>query len=851
MGKFRVTAILAAASVGFYAATGTSPAFARSADHQVYRLPAQPLAETLRAISVASGRAIVAPAELLSDTSGAAVEGAFKTRDAIAAALAGSGLRSRAVAGGFVIESDAQTEDQDVVVTGSRIRGGTVASPVITRTATDFRDQGKYDLGDAVRSIPQNFGGGQNPGVGINVPANSGFDVGGGSSINLRGLGSDATLTLLDGHRLAFSASSQSIDVSAIPLGAVERLDIVPDGASALYGSDAVAGVANIILRKRLDGALIGTRIAGATDGGDFQQQYWATAGTHWTGGSITGSYEYGSNSEIRSDQRSYAASKRPGLTLFPALRHHSAILVGEQALSDTLTFDIDALYHIHWSDTIFPTVANGDLKLGRAATALKDQSYAIAPSFKLALPGNWRISLSGVIGQERVDYAQTSCALAACSVTGRGFYRNTERAAELGGDGSLFTLPGGDARIAIGAGYRTIGFERFALNGATVNAKHVQDSYYAYGELDVPIIGPAQGLPMVDRITATGAVRYERYPGIGAVATPKFGVVYAPTPDFDIKGSWGQSFRAPTLYQQYQPRNVVVFPPTYAGGTGYPAGSAILLVIGGNPALKPERATTWSATLAFHPRALAGSRLEFSYFNVDYSNRIVAPISFLSQGLVNPIYADQITRAPSAAVQAAIIAGAGTFLNASGVPYNPANIIAIVDNGNVNAGHQTARGLDILAEYRSKVAQDQSLKVSLDVSYLDSARQISTTQPVIPLAGRIFSPPHWRGQGSIAWTAGDMTLASTINYAGGVLDARTVTPVAVEGLTSVDVSATYHIATGPAVLRGIDVSVSVANLFNAQPSVIATSSQTDTPYDSTNYSPVGRLISLSISKRI
>src|SRR3546814_5220261 len=72
------------------------------------------------------------------------------------------------------------------------------------------------------------------------------------SQLNLRGLGPDATLTLLNGHRLPYGGAFAGIDISAIPVAAVERLEIVPDGASAQYGSDAVAGVANKIGRAHV-----------------------------------------------------------------------------------------------------------------------------------------------------------------------------------------------------------------------------------------------------------------------------------------------------------------------------------------------------------------------------------------------------------------------------------------------------------------------------------------------------------------------------------------------------------------------------------------------------------------------
>src|SRR5690606_24972550 len=134
------------------------------------------------------------------------------------------------------------------------------------------------------------------------------------SSVNLRGLGSDATLTLLNGRRLAYTAVKQSVDVSAIPIGAIQRIEIVPDGASAIYGSDAVAGVVNVILRRNYDGIETSARLAAATDGGDFQQDYGALAGTTWSNGGVMAAYQYGSNTAIRAEDRSYARSRSPGL---------------------------------------------------------------------------------------------------------------------------------------------------------------------------------------------------------------------------------------------------------------------------------------------------------------------------------------------------------------------------------------------------------------------------------------------------------------------------------------------------------------------------------------------------------
>jgi outer membrane receptor for ferrienterochelin and colicin len=82
----------------------------------------------------------------------------------------------------------------------------------------------------------------------------------GAAAISLRGLGADATLVLVNGRRVAISPFAESVttsfvDINAIPVTAIERLEVLKDGASAVYGSDAVAGVINVVLRKDFEGA--------------------------------------------------------------------------------------------------------------------------------------------------------------------------------------------------------------------------------------------------------------------------------------------------------------------------------------------------------------------------------------------------------------------------------------------------------------------------------------------------------------------------------------------------------------------------------------------------------------------
>lgn len=856
MGILRSAVIAASISTSTTALIlGSTIASATEVERHSYHLPSQPLAASLRTVAIASGRSIVAPADLVKGKRAPALDGNFTPEDAIAALLAGSGLRQRAVGTGLIIERETAAQDasaeangSDIVVTGSRIRGAPVASPVIRLDQKDMRDAGQTSVAEVARNIPQNFGGGQNPGVGANVPSASGINVGSASTINLRGLGSDATLTLLNGHRLAYNGSRQGIDVSAIPLGMVDRIEIVADGASALYGSDAVAGVANIILKRDYDGLETRANIGGSTDGGDFQQQYSAVAGRRWASGGLIAAYEFARNSDILSNDRSYAAS-RPGVTIYPALRRHAGALAGHQALTDGLEFTVDALFNKRWSTSGFPLNAAGDLAVSRTEQSSTSRSLAVAPSLKLDL-GAWRLSLSGVYGEEKVQLHSNSFAGSVQTSTAFVCYCNSGHSVELAADGSLFRLPGGPAKLAVGTGYRDNTLDAFRGAGNINNVKRSQDSYYAYGELSLPFVSPEQDIAGINRLNLSGAVRYERYPGIGSVATPKVGLIYAPIADLTVKGSWGRSFRAPTLFQQYQVRSALLYPAASLGGSGNPAGATALLVQGGNAALKPERAQTWTATIEYNPHALPGLRLQLGYFSTRYSNRIVTPISFQAQALSNALYTNQVTLNPGASAVAATIADAAQFFNVSGQAYNPANVVAIIDNSSVNAGRQSIRGLDLLADYRTDLGGNGGrLGVALNATYLESSQQITPGAPVVSKAGTLFNPPHWRGRGSITWNRGGLTLNATASHIGGVDDTRTSPAIPVDGMTTLDLTARYSFSATQGPLHGLEISLSLQNAFGDHPSTIATSVYSDTAYDSTNYSPIGRYVGIGIAK--
>ncbi|WP_194755286.1 TonB-dependent receptor plug domain-containing protein [Aliidiomarina indica] len=183
------------------------------------------------------------------------------------------GAAATAVTGAAVAQDEQQEEEERaerverIQVTGSRIQRtdmeGALPVTVIDRESIEL--SGEISVADLLRNTTFNSAGSFRP--------QSGSSAQGVSMINMRGLGSSRTLVLVDGRRLTMSPSTgSSQDLNSIPMGAVERIEILSDGASAVYGSDAIGGVINVITRRDFSGveATIGAaEVSVPREGGD------------------------------------------------------------------------------------------------------------------------------------------------------------------------------------------------------------------------------------------------------------------------------------------------------------------------------------------------------------------------------------------------------------------------------------------------------------------------------------------------------------------------------------------------------------------------------------------------------
>lgn len=838
---------------------------------QTYSIGAGDLESVLSRFGTQSRIQLIYPPELLKGKRSTGLTGNHAPMEALRILLEGSGLVAERVNDKTVVikkavaapaakpqvksndaSKAAQVAEPEVkelsamTVTGTRIRGGTTPSPVITIGAEQIAEEGFSDLGEVIRSIPQNFGGGQNPGVtfeaGLGAGGYANNNITGGSGLNLRGLGPDATLTLLNGRRLAYGGFVQSVDISAIPVEALERIEIVADGASAIYGSDAVGGVGNVILKRDYEGASVGARYGVATDGGLTTREYSVIGGTTWSTGGLIATYKDVSVDPIYAEDRDYTDYLTEPTTIYPGSDLRSGLVSAYQSFGDSVELCLDALRTEREQLSYRAYSANYDYNMPETTTSL------VAPSAEFTLPNDWTLSIGGSWGKDEREQYQLRRYFdgRASALWTNNCYCNKSRMYEVGAEGPLFALSGGDARLAVGAGYRKNEFLQYNYLTDTATTHGEESSRFAYAELNLPLIGPDSNIPGVQRLALTGAIRGEDYDSIGGVTTPKLGVIYGPSADFTLKVSWGRSFKTPTLYQRYYASPIWLLFPSDYGGTGYASDATLLIVDGGNAHLDPERAKTWSASVALHPEALPGFEAELTWFDINYTDRVVQPITSWTEALSNPNYAEFVDYSPTAEEQAEAIASAAGFYNYVGADYDPSKVVAIVYAQYINATRQRVKGIDLSGSYRLDLGAGR-LTIRGSASWLDSTQQTAGTPSTYDLAGVLYNPAKLKGRIGSVWNQGGFSASVFANYTSGVTNTADGKKTA--SFTTFDTTLRYAIGELGNAWSGLEFELSAQNLLNRAPPLHTPIVSTYVPYDSTNYSAIGRFLSISVSK--
>lgn len=850
------------------------------------------------------------------------------------------------------------TNLDEIVVTGSRIRGTTVVGSQVTEVKReDIELVAPLSTAALVQKLPQIF----NLGVSENSRGQSGGsgNITYGSSINLRGIGPYSTLTLLDGHRAVPQGTTGfAVDPSIMPTLALERVEVVADGASALYGSDAVAGVVNLIPRRKFDGFEISAR--GAQGDSYEEHQYGAIGGFGWSSGHAMVALEDSYHTKLNGLDRDFfrgdlrdrggrdfrvpqcqlgnivvggvsyaipaggvtpatAGQLAPNTTNRCDNAQYQDLLPEQDRKASMATFDQDFGERVSLFADAFWTKRTFVNEVGDQAAALTVRNvnpFFVAPpgstattetvnySFGKQLPSNdthgfsesWQATVGARVrlgaewqletlysnghdterstSQYGIDNAALAAALARTSTaTALNPFSpapNTEAALtnlatqlfiapgdthfqgwELKVDGPLFHMPGGDVRAAVGYEGQHLTSQSGLISGtwaAPINGitKRVfRDVHSGYAEVQLPLFGDENARAGLHELTLDLAARYDDYSDLdsGSTINPKYGMNWSPIESLRFRGTYGKSFRAPTFSQIYG-NSSALFVQNYSDPTKGGAITQGITLSGGNLALEPETATSYTFGVDFAPSENA--RIGLTYFHIDYEKQITSYLSDLSILNRESQFAGTgiIVRNPDPAFVANLVATKPI----RGVLPNPVTLY--VDGRTNNLGTTIAAGFDLSGEIGFDAGAAGHVSFGLITTYFTSYDvAITPAADKVDQLNNIYNPLKFKARADVTWTKAGFTAALFANHLGSY-DNNLVNPVEkVDSTTTLDLNFAYHFS-GAA--EGLTLAIDAVNVTDEQPPFvnIAQSPNGGGGFDPTLVSPVGRLIGLTLRKK-
>jgi outer membrane receptor protein involved in Fe transport len=822
-----------------------------------FDIPAQPLSGALNAYARTARRQILFSDQVVQGRPSAGLQGRYEPTAALERLLDGSGLTWRRSAGGaLLIERAVVVSPQtaaaavnasaeaafveELVVTGTHLRGGARTAPVTRIDRAEFEQAGFLDAGQALRSLPTNFAGGLNTeslAAGGATIDRTNRTTPGQSSANLRALGSGATLVLINGHRVPPIGYGISPDLSLTPAAAIERVEVLADGASAVYGADAVAGVVNIITRRRIDGVEARARFGGA--GGGLETTVASlTAGGAMAGVEVAVGGEYYHQDRLFARKRDRSRAAGEPTTLFGETERSSAFASVTAPLGENVRLLLDGLYMNRTLDgSIFTRLDTRQRFYSQAKAA----QYAVSATLEADLSADWRVELVGTLSENLAKETSRTTTLVDVPVRAQlSRFENQLWSAEARVTGRPVTLPAGRANLALGVAYREEDSDQRITTPVTLH-RQVRS---AYAELDLPLLGGGFS-PGGQRLNLVSALRHEDYSDFGAVTVPKVGLTWGPIDGLDVRASYSKSFRAPAAIDLQQSFFVI-----YSNAQDTTGSTRIVYLSGSGAALEPERAKNFNVGITFQPPRLPGLRVGLDYFRIDYTNRIEPP----DTGTVFPFDirnapAVLVTRNPTPEQVTAAITGAFNVIPLQGaaLPINPAQVRAIVDARLRNISRTEIEGLSAQVSYETDLFGGVA-SAGVDANYfIRFEDQLQPQSPVRQRTDTIFSPPDLRARANLQWRGERWSFAAYANYTDDYLDNRTATPVKVRSWTTFDGSATYQLGGGLGGLRDSRLILSATNLFDKAPPEIVRGQAPRESYrwDGTNASIVGRFVSL------
>ncbi|MGI4730645.1 MAG: TonB-dependent receptor plug domain-containing protein [Janthinobacterium lividum] len=747
-------------------------------------------------------------------------------------------------------------ERDDIVVTGTRTAGRSrldSASPVDVLSATTLRQQGTTELAAALQAVAPS----------IDFPRASATD---GTDairpVTLRGLSPDETLVLVNGLRAHPSAllningsvgrGAAAVDLNTIPTVALDRIEVLRDGASAQYGSDAIAGVVNIRLREARSGGGAQVNYGFYNTDIDTARGSRSTTGEHtvtvsgWQGVSLGDDGFLTLSGEYLHRDPTNRADFDPRTTPLQVTGRFGDPQVEQYSLWANAGKGIGGDWRVYgWfgytdRDThsaAFPRLASATTTLAGFPSGFlpiintNSRDINSALGVKGTLSG-WNIDLSVSYGRNTIDFAtQNSANYAYGSATPHDFYDGKLTYDQLVGDLNVsrkfdvfqslnvaFGVEGRRESFAIGAG--DLASYDYPATGAVLTQSPGAQGFGGFSPANVVDRNRGNGsiyldveAQVTDKLLVGLAGRGEDYSDFGATGTGKASIRYDFTRWFALRGAVSTGFRAPALQQQYftSIASVIQNGAPILTGT-FPSTSPIAGALGGVP-LQPERSTNFSAGTVIRA---GGIDLTVDGYLIKLRDQL---------GLSENIQAS--TSPQVAALLAPYGVSAARFF--------------------INGLASTTKGIDAVAHYRAHTGGAGTFDLTLagNVNHVDVTRVPTSTSalnpaPVLFARSRILTleqgTPGEKLTGSVDWSLQQLGATARVTYYGNVNQPGT-TPAAdiFTGRHAItDLEFRYSVPKGP------NFGVGVSNLFDVYPDRTIPANNTTGVVGFPYYSPFG-----------
>jgi outer membrane receptor protein involved in Fe transport len=754
---------------------------------------------------------------------------------------------------------------EEIVVTGTHIRGVSPdSSPYFSYDREAIRNTGLSTTEQFIKTLPQNFRGGSNENY-VEVPNNSNavWNAGFGSGVNLRGLGSSSSLVLINGRRLApASEIGDFIDVSMIPLNAVDRVDVLSDGASSIYGGDAVAGVVNFVLRNNYDDAETHLQYGTVTQGDLEEYRAGQTIGNSWDSGNVMVTYDFYKRGNLGAEDRDFNFLDSLPQNFLPEQKRQSALATLAQDVSSNVTLFADLLWSERESNNvesrpgtpvrIFTADAETELRSAAAGAVISfgdNWSADVTGNYSNVITNTENVSLdTGTINLREVDSEQQSIE------------------AKITGD--LFSLPAGPVKLAAGAHYREDSFLNKDVDQGAIERTASRDVTAFFGELFIPLIGDSNARTGVKRLELNASGRYDDYSDFGSDANHKIGLLWAPLDALRLRATYSTSFAPPSLglvgatdlSADAITNNLANL--FFSFPVEVPSNDIGLFAFGTDTdGLEPEESTAWTYGLDFDESVGSGDlSFKATYFKIEYRGRIAKPVvpihpfNILNLYLTNSpsLPPGMVVEDPSLEEVNALVARAleqQGFQNLFGLwDFSNPPPVKYIDT---NRARTDVDGVDVTLAYGFDTDYgliNASLNASLLFSYETQAVQ---TTPVIDVVNTLFNPVETTIRGQLGWSGENLSASAFVNYMSDYVDNQNTPPNPISSWTTFDL--TFRYVTGAAAeswFNGMEFGLNLINVFDKDPPAVTTIPAFRTlGYDPTNASPLGRFISFSVTK--